>query len=117
MDRISSTLQFDQILTEHPQIIVKFFTDWCVDCRRVDKGFDDFAKANQAKAKFVELNAESVRAVSDRYDVKGIPSFLFFRNGELVDRLYSKDAKTLKQVLEFSEKALSDQGEGERRGS
>lgn len=42
-----------------------------------------------------------------RFDVRGIPTLLVFRDGELVDRLYSRDAKTMRQVIDFVARQVS----------
>jgi thioredoxin-like negative regulator of GroEL len=107
MNKITTTEQFDRILADNARVIVKFYTTWCPDCRRIDKPWDEYAEANQQRAAFVELNAEEVLEVAERFDVRGIPSFLMFESGRLADRLYSRDAKTAKQVTDFAEKALA----------
>lgn len=109
MEKITSAQQFDELLTRTGRTIVKFETDWCPDCRRVEKGFADYAEANANRAIFAEINADEVKEIADRFDVRGIPSFLVFEKGELVERLYSRDAKTLQQVVAFADKALKQE--------
>jgi thioredoxin-like negative regulator of GroEL len=106
MERITSARQFDELLAGRPHLIVEFYTDWCPDCRRVEQAYAGFAEAHQDQATFATLNAEAVPEVAQRYDVRGIPSFLVFREGVPVSRLYSRDAKTVRQVLDFLEQAL-----------
>lgn len=92
---------FDQALKEIDRtLIVKFSADWCPDCRRIDPAYINFPTKFPA-LEFAEIDTEESIAVSQRFDVRGIPSLLVFRNGELVDRLYSRDAKTVRQVEEF----------------
>lgn len=109
MEKITSAEQFDRLL-EQPRVIVKFFTDWCPDCRRIDQAYAAYADANQNRAIFGDLNADEVSAVSERFDVRGIPTFLVFEQGKLVDRLYSRDAKTVKQVTDFLDKQFQAVG-------
>lgn len=106
MEKITSTELFERFIADNPTAIVKFFTDWCVDCSRIDKGFGEYAEANKDRAAFAEINADDVNEIASRYDVRGIPSLLVFRSGQLTERLYSRDAKTVKQVVEFAEKVL-----------
>ncbi|MGE5673387.1 MAG: thioredoxin family protein [Mycobacterium leprae] len=86
-------------------VVVKFYTDWCPDCHRIDKAYNEFPEQFAGLA-FAEINSEESPAVSERFDVRGIPSFLVFRQGELVDRLYSRDAKSVKQVTDFVAKQV-----------
>jgi thiol-disulfide isomerase/thioredoxin len=106
MLKITSEDQFDQLLAGNPVVVVEFYTTWCPDCHRVEKAYAEYAEAHKEQAVFANLNAEEVRPIAERFDVRGIPSFLVFRNGELVERLYSRDAKTVKQVTDFLDKAL-----------
>lgn len=50
---------------------------------------------------FGEVDIEREIELARRYDVRGMSSFLVFRNGELIDRLYGRDAKSVQQVQEF----------------
>lgn len=108
MEKITSAQRFDELLKESSLAIVKLETTWCPDCRRVEKGYAEYAETNKQRATFAELDADQVREVAERFDVRGIPTFLVFRDGELVDRLYSRDAKTVQQVVNFADKALQE---------
>lgn len=92
---------FDQTLQEtRGTLIVKFYADWCPDCRRIQQAYAEFP-ARLPDLTFAEVNTQESVEVSRRFDVKGIPSFLVFRNGDLVERLYSRDAKSVRQVADF----------------
>lgn len=108
MEKITSPQQFDQFLANNSQAVVKFYTTWCPDCSRIEKAYDQYTQENASRAGFAELNADEVQEIADRFEVRGIPTFLVFKGGELVDRLYSRDAKSNKQVLDFAEKALQE---------
>jgi thioredoxin-like negative regulator of GroEL len=92
---------FDRALKEaQGTLVVKFSADWCVDCRRIEPAYKEFPTQFPAM-EFAEIDTVESLQVSQRFDVRGIPSVLVFRNGELVDRLFSRDAKTARQVAEF----------------
>ncbi|MGE5591996.1 MAG: thioredoxin family protein [Bacillota bacterium] len=81
-------------------LIVKFYANWCPDCRRVETAYRQFPERFPGVA-FAELNTDENPQTASRYEVRGIPSFLVFQDGRLVDRLYSRDAKTVAQVEAF----------------
>lgn len=97
---------FDTALQENPELIVKFAADWCPDCRRIEGAYATFPEKFPA-VQFAEVDTVASPDLAERFDVRGIPSFLVFRNGQLVDRLYSRDAKTVKQVEDFVAAAVS----------
>ena len=91
---------FDAALREHDNLIVNFTADWCPDCRRIKDAYAAFPERFPQFA-FAVVDTEESPDRAERFDVRGIPSLLVFRGGELTDRLYSRDAKTVKQVEDF----------------
>ncbi|MDA8443304.1 MAG: thioredoxin domain-containing protein [Peptococcaceae bacterium] len=83
------------------KVIVKFYADWCPDCRRTAQGSQEIATEYSAKADFYQVNVDDERDLAARFDVKGIPSFLVFEQGSEVARLFSRDAKTNEQIAAF----------------
>lgn len=107
MEKIASTHQFERFIQENDLAVVQFHTQRCPDCRRIERPYADYAGANAQQAAFAEVNADQERGLAEQFDVRGIPSFLVFAGGHLVDRLYSRDAKTARQVVEFLDRALA----------
>ncbi|MDQ0190242.1 thioredoxin family protein [Alicyclobacillus cycloheptanicus] len=85
--------------------VVEFYTTWCPDCKRIEPYLPEWEAQYQGSFRMARANAEEIPEVSEQFDVKGIPSFLVFENGELVNRLYSRDAKTKQQVAAFLDQA------------
>lgn len=85
--------------------VVEFYTTWCVDCKRIEPYLPEWAQQYQGQFELARADAEKIPEVSDQFDVQGIPSLLVFEDGVLVNRLYSRDAKTKQQVSEFLEQA------------
>jgi len=96
---------FEAALKESPNLIVNFTADWCPDCRRIKGAYAGFPE-RFPEVGFAVVDTEASQDLAERFDVRGIPSLLVFRNGDLVDRLYSRDAKTVKQVEDFVTKQL-----------
>jgi len=92
---------FAEALRQQPGfLVVKFYANWCPDCRRVEAAYRQFPERFPGLA-FAELNTDENQGTARLYDVRGIPSFLVFEGGRLVDRLYSRDAKSVAQVEGF----------------
>ncbi|MCL6454346.1 MAG: thioredoxin family protein [Alicyclobacillus sp.] len=98
--QITSEAQFQEAIARDTPTVVEFYTTWCPDCRRVS-GFLDEIVARHTDKQFYGMNSEEFPEISDRYEVKGAPSFLIFRNGEKVAHLHSRWAKTEREIEEF----------------
>ena len=107
MQRIGSLADFEQAVAHEGLTVIKFYTDWCPDCHRVAAAYEEYARDHRDQALFADVNAEEVPEAAERYDVRGIPTLLVFRNGALVDRLYSRDCKTPQQMVAFLDKTLN----------
>jgi thioredoxin-like negative regulator of GroEL len=100
MELIKSAEKFNELISGDQPVVVKFFTDWCPDCRRMDMFIDEItAEYNQYG--WYEINKDEVPDIAAKYDVMGIPSLLVFKNGEKLAHLHSANAKSPEQVQEF----------------
>ncbi len=90
------------------RVVVEFYTQWCPDCRRVEGSLTRLAGRFAERFTLLRVDAEAVEEIAAQYDVRGIPSFLAFTDGELVDRLYSRDAKSVRQVEDYLEGLYAD---------
>jgi thioredoxin len=81
-----SSFQSD-ILDQHGLTVAKFTAEWCAPCHALAPVFDAVAAAHDAEAKFFSVDADASPEASVRFGVRGLPTILFFRDGELVSRL------------------------------
>lgn len=68
--------------------VVKFSTTWCGPCIKISPHFHKLCSDRpHMKICLIDCETENGDNISDKYKVKGIPTFLFFKNGELITRL------------------------------
>lgn len=105
MPRSVKTKNFRQAVLNHDQpVVVDVWADWCGPCHMLAPQFDAAAKELEGKARFVKLDADKNQKLTRKYKVMALPSLLFFKDGELVDRtsgVVSKNAilKKVKRLL------------------
>lgn len=105
MPRSVKTKNFRQAVLNHDQpVVVDVWADWCGPCHMLAPQFDAAAKELEGKARFVKLDADKNQKLTRKYKVMALPSLLFFKDGELVDRtsgVVSKSAilKKVKPLL------------------
>lgn len=78
---------FDAVLAEGLPVMVDFWAPWCGPCRRVSPIVEELAAEYEGKIKICKCNVDENDGVPMKYSIRNIPTLLFFKNGELVDRL------------------------------
>lgn len=82
-----------QILEADKPVIVDFWAQWCVYCRRIAPAFDKIATQQEDKLIFAKINIDDVPEVAEEYGIDTIPTLLIFKNGEVVGRIVAPDSK------------------------
>lgn len=92
----TSQHQFDDFLSkaEKNLTVVHFQAAWAHQCGQMNEVMAELAKTHP-HATFVKLEAEAVADVSEKYEITSVPTFLFFRGKEQVDRLDGANAPEL----------------------
>ena len=67
-------------------VIVDFWAEWCGPCRMVGPVVEEIAKEYEGKAVVGKLNVDHNPQVSAKYGIRSIPTILFFKNGQVVDK-------------------------------
>ena len=75
-------------------VLVDFWAEWCGPCRMVGPLVEEIA--NEYKGKFLvgKVNVDHNAAISAKYGIRNIPTILFIKNGEVVDKVVGAASKT-----------------------
>jgi len=79
---------FDQEVEQHRGLaVVDFWATWCGPCHMVAPILDQLAGEYQGKLKFAKMDVDENQKTAMRFNVRSIPSILFFKDGRHVDTL------------------------------
>ncbi len=83
--------------------LLDFWAEWCGPCKIMEPIFEEIEKDYHNKMTITKINVdeEEHRALVEKYNVMSIPTYLFMKNGEVVDQLIGAQAKeTLTKKLD-----------------
>ncbi|MBT4319257.1 thioredoxin [Candidatus Bathyarchaeota archaeon] len=76
---------FDEFVKNNPKVVVDCWAAWCAPCRMLTPIIDELAE-EKVDVKFAKLDVDKNRAVPQRYGIMSIPTLLYFKDGQLVDK-------------------------------
>jgi len=86
-----------EVLDSKEPVMVDFFAGWCGPCKIMSPIVDELAKEMERQVKIVKVSIEDEESLASEYGVMSIPTFLFFKNGKVIDQAggaMTKDALT-----------------------
>ena len=86
MAKIATNTNFDELLQEEKLVIVDFWATWCGPCRMLSPLLDEVEAEMEDKVVVVKVNVDDADEIAMRYRIMSIPTLLFFKNGQMVDR-------------------------------
>lgn len=82
-------------------VMVDFWAVWCGPCQMVAPIVEELAKEYEGKLKVMKLNTDEVPEIAGKFQIMSIPTILFFRNGQPVEKIVGARPKTqFKQVID-----------------
>lgn len=71
------------VLDSKTPVVVDFWAEWCGPCRQIAPALEELAKEYDGKITVAKLNIDENPQAPMKYGVRGIPTLMIFRNGEL----------------------------------
>ena len=76
-----------EVLKSDSPVLVDFYADWCGPCKMMMPVVEKMAEKYDGKIKVGKINSDDESALAAKYNIMSIPSFLLFKNGEVVETL------------------------------
>ena len=79
--------EFEEVvLKSDVPVVVDLWAEWCGPCRMIGPIIDEMTTEYEGRAKMVKVDIDSNPMIPSKHGVRNIPTVLFFKNGEVVDK-------------------------------
>jgi len=90
-----------EVLNSGTPVLVDFWAAWCAPCRMLSPVVEAIAEKYEGKAKVVKLNVDENTATSSKYNIKGIPTLLLFKDGVIKEQIVGNTTKdTISKMID-----------------
>lgn len=86
---------FEEIIKSEQPILVDFWAEWCGPCKMIGPVVEEIAGDYEGKAVVGKVDVDSNPNVAAKFGIRSIPTLLFFKNGEIVDKQVGAVPKTI----------------------
>jgi thioredoxin 1 len=82
-----------EVMKSDKPVVVDFWAEWCGPCKMIAPVLDEIAKEKADAVKVAKVNVDHNQSLSLKYNIRAIPSLLFFKNGQVLDQVTGMTSK------------------------
>ena len=76
-----------EVINAQGLVMIDFWAAWCGPCRMISPTVEELAKEYSGKIKVLKLNTDENSEIASRYKIMGIPTIMFFKDGNKLDQI------------------------------
>lgn len=85
---------FDEVLSSNNVVVADFWAEWCGPCKMVGPFIEQLAEEYAGQAAIGKIDIEENDDLATQYAIRNIPTVLFFKNGQVVDKMVGAAPKS-----------------------
>ncbi len=98
---ITDDSSFNQKVSDHNKVVVKYYADWCGSCRLISPKFKRLSEDERFKdITFLDVDAEKNPEARKKGEVKNLPTFAIFKDGQLISSQPASKEEAIVELLQ-----------------
>ena len=86
MPKVATNTTFSELINDSKLVIVDFWATWCGPCRMISPILDELEEEMADQITVVKVNVDDADEIAAQYRIMSIPTLLFIKNGQIVDK-------------------------------
>ena len=87
VSEVTTSTWDDEVIKAQGLVMIDFWAAWCGPCRIISPTVEELSKEYGEKVKVLKLNTDENSDIASRYQVMGIPTLMFFKDGIKLDQI------------------------------
>jgi thioredoxin 1 len=83
----------EEVLSASQPVVVDFWAEWCAPCKMMAPSIEALAEEFDGRVRVGKLNVDENAATSEKYDIRGIPTVMIFKGGEVKEQIVGVTSK------------------------
>ncbi len=83
----------EEVLSSPQPVLVDFWAEWCAPCKMMAPSIEALAAEFDGRVRVGKLNVDENAATSEKYDIRGIPTVIIFKGGEVKEQVVGVTSK------------------------
>lgn len=86
MEKVITNTNIEEILAASQPVMIDFWATWCGPCRMLTPIVDDIAAEYEGRVLVAKCNVDDCEDIASRFGIRNIPTLVYVKGGEVVDR-------------------------------
>jgi thioredoxin 1 len=87
VSEVTTSTWDSEVIKAQGVVMIDFWAAWCGPCRIISPTIEELSKEYSGKIKVLKLNTDENSDIASKYQVMGIPTIMFFKNGTKLDQI------------------------------